>query len=114
MVNKSLFINGMPSTTFDTLQASKDLQNHGFDQEQAEAIAQVVRNGQNELATKSDIALVKSDIALVKSDIALVKSDIALVRSDIENVKWTLGAMIGMNFIVMIGGFSLLATFINQ
>ena len=90
----------MPSTTFDTLQASKDLQNHGFDQEQAEAIAQVVRNGQNELATKSDIASVKSDIASV--------------RSDIENVKWTLGAMIGVNFIVMIGGFSLLATFINQ
>ena len=83
----------MPSTTFDTLQASKDLQNHGFDQEQAEAIAQVVRNGQNELANKSDIAS---------------------VRSDVENVKWTLGAMIGVNFIVMIGGFSLLATFINQ
>ena len=83
----------MPSTTFDTLQASKDLQNHGFDQEQAEAIAQVVRNGQNELATKFDIAS---------------------VRSDVENVKWTLGAMIGVNFIVMIGGFSLLATFINQ
>ena len=83
----------MPSTTFDTLQASKDLQNHGFDQEQAEAIAQVVRNGQNELANKSDIAS---------------------VRSDVENVKWTLGAMIGVNFIVMIGGFSLLAIFINQ
>ena len=71
----------------------KDLQNSGFGQDQAEAIAKVVRNGQNELATKSDIAA---------------------VRSDVENVKWTLGAMIGLNFVVMIGGFSLLATFINQ
>jgi hypothetical protein len=79
--------------TFDTLQASKDLQSHGFEQEQAEAIAQVVRNGQNELATKSDVAS---------------------VRSDVENVKWTLGAMIGVNLVVMIGGFSMLATFINQ
>ncbi len=83
----------MSTTSFDTLQASKDLQSHGFEQEQAEAIAQVVRNGQGELATKYDIDS---------------------VRSDIENVKWTLGAMIGVNFIVMIGGFSLLATFINQ
>ena len=83
----------MSTTSFDTLQASKDLQSHGFEQEQVEAIAQVVRNGQGELATKYDIDS---------------------VRSDIENVKWTLGAMIGVNFIVMIGGFSLLATFINQ
>ena len=38
-------------------------------QEQAEAIAQVVRNGQNELANKSDIASVRSDIASVRSDV---------------------------------------------
>ena len=89
----------MSTTSFDTLQASKDLQSHSFEQEQAEAIAQVVRNGQGELATKYDIDSVRSDVDSV--------------RSDIENVKWTLGAMIGVNFIVMIGGFSLLATFIN-
>ena len=76
----------MTTTTFDTLQASKDLQNSGFGQDQAEAIAQAIHNGQGDLATKSDV----------------------------ENVKWTLGAMIGLNFVVMIGGFSLLATFINQ
>ena len=96
----------MSTTSFDTLQASKDLQSHGFEQEQAEAIAQVVRNGQGELATKYDIDSVRSDVDSVRSDVDSV-------RSDIENVKWTLGAMIGVNFIVMIGGFSLLATFIN-
>ena len=79
----------MSTTTFDTLQASKDLQRHGFAREQAEAIAQVVRYGQNELVTKNDIAS---------------------IRSDVNSLKW----MIGVNFIVMIGGFSLLATFINQ
>ena len=74
----------MTVETFDTLQASKDLQSHGFEQEQAEAIAQVVRNGQGELATKNDIAS---------------------IRSDINSLRW----MMGINFIIMIGGFSLLA-----
>ena len=49
----------MLSTTFDTLQTSKDLQSHGFAQEQADAVAQAIRNGQGELATKSDDCRVK-------------------------------------------------------
>ena len=93
MLYAEIGLNDMTTTTFDTLQASKNLQNSGFGQDQAEAIAQAIHNGQGDLATKSDIAS---------------------VRSDVENLKWTLGAMIGLNFVVMIGGFSLLATFINQ
>ena len=79
----------MSATTFDTLQASKDLQSHGFKQDQADAIAQVVRNGQGELATKSDIAGLKTDI---------------------NWIKWVIGAL----FVVTIGGFGLMATFLNS
>ena len=48
-------------TAFDTLQAAHDLEAAGMERDQAEAIAQVVRQGQGELATKADIAALKAD-----------------------------------------------------
>ena len=83
----------MISTTFDTLQASKDLQENGFKREQAEAVAQAIRNGQGELATKSDIAELKADI---------------------NGLRWTFSILISAMFVVMIGGFGLMATFLNS
>ena len=46
----------MNGTTFDTLSAARDLEAAGFDRVQAEALAAVIRNGQGDLATKTDIA----------------------------------------------------------
>ena len=89
----------MIATTFDTLQASKDLQSHGFDQEQAEAIAQAIRNGQGELVTKSDLENVRVEL----------KSELVEVKTDITWLKWA----IGVNLVVIIGGFSLLAKMIS-
>ncbi len=81
----------MVAVTFDTLQASKELQEKGFDQEQAEAIAQVVRNGQSDFATKSDIESIRSEIDSIRSELSII--------------RW----MMGIHIIVMLGGFSLLA-----
>ena len=46
----------MNGTTFDTLRAARDLEAAGFDRAQAETLAAVIRNGQGDLATKTDIA----------------------------------------------------------
>ena len=46
----------MNGTTFDTLSAARDLEAAGFDRVQAEALAAAIRNGQGDLATKTDIA----------------------------------------------------------
>ena len=43
------------SETFDTLAAAQTLRNKGMDSDHAEAIVEVVRNAQSELATKADI-----------------------------------------------------------
>ena len=69
----------MIDTTFDTLQASKDLQDNGFDREQAEAITQVVRNGQRDLA----------------------------IKSSISSIKWIIRLQF-LQFIIMFGGFAVL------
>ena len=83
----------MATTTFDTLQASKDLQETGIKREQAEAVAQAIRKGQGELATKSDIAELKTDI---------------------NGLRWTFSILISAMFVVMIGGFVLLAAEFNS
>ena len=70
---------------FDTLSAAHELEASGFKREQAEAIAAVVRAGQGELATKSDLRLLRSE---VKQDIAElrgeVKQDIAELRGEVK------------------------------
>ena len=46
----------MASTTFDTLQAARDLESAGVKRAEAEAIALAIHKGQGELATKGDIS----------------------------------------------------------
>ena len=43
------------TTAFDTLAAARDLEKAGMDRMQAEAVANVVRAGQGELATRADV-----------------------------------------------------------
>ena len=50
----------MNGTTFDTLSAARDLEAAGFDRAQAEALAAAIRNGQGDLATRTDITRLDS------------------------------------------------------
>ena len=45
----------MSASTFDTLQAARQLEDAGLERKAAEAVASAIRAGQNELATKRDI-----------------------------------------------------------
>ena len=54
----------MASTTFDTLQAARDLESAGV--KRAEAIALAIHKGQGELATKGDISSLKGDISSLR------------------------------------------------
>ena len=61
----------MSAITFDTHKFIRRLKDSGLPEAQAEAIADAVREaqGEAELATKQDIAVLKQDIALLKRDI---------------------------------------------
>ncbi len=49
----------MTASGFDTLAAARELEAAGIDRSQAEAIASAIRDGQGDLATKADLAVVK-------------------------------------------------------
>lgn len=56
----------MASTTFDTLQAARDLESAGVRRAEAEAIALAIHKEQGELATKADISSVKGDFSSLR------------------------------------------------
>lgn len=92
----------------DTLKLARRLREAGFNEAQAEAVADAVREGAEgaDLVTKSDLALttteLRSDIAEVRAEIAELRlelrAEIATVRSDfrakIAMVKSNLSAEI--------------------
>ena len=86
----------MATAAFDTLTVSKELQDAGFEAKQAEAIALAVKQGQGDLATKQDIALLKSDIDHLRTE----------MKSDLTWIKGSIVAMIA----IMIGGFGLIGS----
>ena len=49
----------MASTTFDTLQAARDLESAGVKRTEAEAMALAIHKGQGDLATKGDISALR-------------------------------------------------------
>ncbi len=57
----------MAIAAFDTLQAARTLQKAGFDQPKAEALAELMRQRDIDLATKADIAVLKGDIAALEA-----------------------------------------------
>ena len=77
----------MATAAFDTLQAARKLQNAGFDQPKAEALAELMRQRDIDYATRADIASTRADIASTKRDIASIKADIADIRADIAGIK---------------------------
>lgn len=72
----------MTTSTFDTLAAARALEAAKFSREQAEAIAQVIRHGQGELATKDDLA-----VFATKDDLAAL---------EVRMVKWAVGLALGV------------------
>ena len=75
----------MAITLFDTLTASKDLQQAGFEKSQAEAIAMVIKQSEGDLVTKHDIALLKSDIALLNTGIDQLRSELKIGISQLKS-----------------------------
>ena len=63
----------MNGTTFDTLSAARDLEAAGFDRVQAEALAAAIRNGQGDLATKTDIAQLDSRFRQLDSRFSMLQ-----------------------------------------
>ena len=63
----------MNGTTFDTLSAARDLEAAGAERTLAEAIAKTVRDGQGDLATKSDVGAVHSRISTLHDRIGTLQ-----------------------------------------
>ena len=86
----------MNGTTFDTLAAAKTLREAGFDQRQAEAVADTVRDGRTGLATKADIDMLRADLdtrlADVDTRLSAIRADfdtrLADTRADLYRVVW--------------------------
>ena len=88
----------MAIAAFDTLTVSKDLQQAGLEERHAEAIALAVKQGQGDLATKQDIALLKSDIDHLRTEL---KSDNDKLRTGLKSdflwMKWVVGVNIALS-----------------
>ena len=103
----------MANAAFDTLAVSKDLQDAGFETRQAEAIAWAVKQGQGDLATKQDIALLKtelkSDIDQVRTELKSeidqarteMKSEIKQLKTDIFWIRWVVGANLALSIAII-------------
>ncbi len=65
----------MTSTDFDTLSAAKRLREAGFNEDQAEAIAEGMREAatadRSDLVTKADLAVLKADLAAVRIEMRI-------------------------------------------
>ena len=81
------------AAAFDTLNASKELQAAGFEQNQAEAVAKIVRAGQGDLATKDDIAALRSELGALCTELGAQ-------RSELGAIKWVLGLVAALNIAI--------------
>ena len=93
----------MAVAAFDTLTVSKDLQQAGIQESHAEAIALAIKQGQGDLATKQDIAVLKTDIGHSRTEL---KTGIDHLRTELKSdnvwLKWALG----VNLALTIGIFA--------
>lgn len=79
----------MSTSTFDTLDTMRRLEQAGMERAQAEATVKTMREAQAELATKSDLVLVRSDLAELESTLLLALADL---RADLHRALWSQGA----------------------
>ena len=82
----------MTETTFDTLATAETLAAAGASEPLARAIANTVRDGHGELATKTDLADLRAGIELA------TKADLANLRADIFRALWLqVGAIVAIH-----------------
>lgn len=81
----------MSTITFDTYRFIQTLQEAGFDQKQAVAVANAFKDasGEAEFATEDDIALVRQDIRELE---LRLKAEISDIKFDM--VKWMAGMLL--------------------
>ena len=72
----------MSTSTFDTLDAMRRLEQAGMERAQAEATVETMREAQSELATKADLAAVESRLLVA----------LAELRADLYRALWIQGA----------------------
>lgn len=78
----------MATITFDTHKFVRKLKESGFEEKQAEGIADAFKDasGEAELATKRDIEQIRSEIREFKAEIT----------GELKLNRWMLGAILGM------------------
>ena len=76
----------MSTSTFDTLDAMRRLEQAGMERAQAEATVETIRDAQAELATKADL---RSELAAVESRL---QSAVSELRADLYRALWIQGA----------------------
>ena len=76
----------MSTSTFDTLDAMRRLEQSGMDRAQAEATVETIRDAQAELATKDDL---RTELAAVETRLLLA---LAELRTDLYRALWIQGA----------------------
>ena len=79
--SRSTIIDGMSSTTFNTLAVSKNLKKVGMDAALAEDVAMEIEADQRELVTKSEIQSVRNDFNWLKWEIGTGGHGIQFERS---------------------------------
>ena len=89
----------MSTSTFDTLDAMRRLEQAGMERAQAEATAETIREAQAELATRADL---RSDLAALEYSLRSALSDL---RADLYRALWIQGAGI----VAIIGAFIAIA-----
>ena len=111
------------AAAFDTLSTAKALQAAGFAQEQAEAVAEAIRSGQGELASKQDIAALRGELAGLQSgldaqqaelaslrsgldaqqtELGGLRADYAGLRAEVGAIKWVLGLVAALNIAILV------------
>ena len=87
----------MTAVTFDTLKYAEALKTAGVPEAQAEALAEALRQGGQELATKADIAelrmATRANLTELKTEL---KADIAKLQTDIGWIKWIITGGVGL------------------
>ena len=79
----------MSTSTFDTLDAMRRLEQAGMERARAEATVETIREAQSELATKADLSDLRSELAAVESRLLVA---IAELRADLYRALWIQGA----------------------
>ena len=84
----------MAAITFDTLKFVRKLREAGFEEKQAEGIAEAFKDasGEAELATKRDLELLKQDLRV---DMERIERKLIEHDGEFKLIKWMLGILVG-------------------